>query len=63
MNLTAIEILHLLDCIKRTHGHHIGYADDAQVARIEGKLSMMLEHRLQREDPRGPAIPLPPVKS
>lgn len=43
MNLTAPELLHILDCIKRAHNLNIGYADDARVARLQGKLSMMLE--------------------
>lgn len=44
MNFTAPELLHLLDCIKRAHGIQIGYADDPRVAKIQGKLSMMLEY-------------------
>jgi hypothetical protein len=60
MHLTFIEIKHLLDCIKRAHGVSIGYADDAQVARIQGKLSIALEARVRLGDPDGPLIPLPP---
>ncbi len=48
MNLTAPELLHLLECIKRAHNLNIGYADDPRVAKIQGKLSMMLEYEQQR---------------
>lgn len=58
--LTRIEIHHLLHCIERTHGFVSGYAEDPQVARIQGKLSIALEGRVRMGDPDGPLIPLPP---
>jgi hypothetical protein len=38
---TYLELRHLLDCLRQIHGP--GYAQDAEVARLQSKLSIALE--------------------
>ncbi len=51
MILTAEEIRLILELLAEKYGHY-GYADDEEVARLQAKLSMMLEAKSKTADLR-----------
>lgn len=59
MTLNYAELAHLLECLRRIHGP--GYAKNPEVAKLQGKLSIMLEVRHNLGDCTKVPIPLPEV--
>lgn len=56
MRLTLLEAKYCLQLIALQHGQ--GYAEDAQVGKLQAKLSMLLELGAKMGDPQTPDIPV-----
>lgn len=59
MNLTAREIMHILECMSQVHG--FGYAE-GEAGKLQAKLSVMAQARVRLGDKLDEPIPLPEEK-